>query len=99
MRLDELIVGKWYSNEGWSLDSFAKFKSYDFKGFYFSESVFNNYIHRDDYWSHYGDTYEEVSLEKLIEFLPIDHPDITTKEIINEDYSYLNELLIKLNIN
>ena len=97
MKLDELIVGKWYSNEGWTINSFGKFSSYDEKRFYFSEKIFNGYAKIDDYWSHYGNTYEEVPLGILIKYLPEDHPDLLP--IYNDDdYEYIIKLLKKLGI-
>ncbi len=100
MKLNELIPGKWYSQDSyWQKGSFGKFNKRVINEFIGTECYINKEYRNDLEFSWINeDNYQEVPLETLIEYLPVGYPDLLDHNIIVENNDYIIKFLNKLNI-
>jgi hypothetical protein len=74
MKLNELIIGKWYTTGSWSQNSYAKFLEIRDSEFCMSERLLCKEHYKEIYlWSGRGHNFEEVSIEEIRKYLPKDY--------------------------
>lgn len=103
MKLEELIVGRWYRAYK-SQSYYIKFKETENN----YQIICSEYIEISNNNKHYNcggncGTLEEltdVNIENIIKFLPENHPDIIeyNNSLISQDYTYIITLLTKYHI-
>jgi len=75
-------VGKWYKDDNWTSNSYAKFLRLEDDRFYFSERIKNWYKKVESWWRIDDKTIcKEVSLEEIQQYLPEGHSDKIVKSI------------------